>query len=85
MYAVIMNIDPEQSPFIQGLMKFIEADGSSGTGASASQPTQGSELSQGDDPTTEPDALHPAEACASPAGIWGRVMKLPYRLGLTKQ
>jgi len=84
-YAVIMNIDPEQSPFIQGLMKFIEADGSSGTGASASQPTQGSELSQGDDPTTEPDALHPAEACASPAGIWGRVMKLPYRLGLTKQ
>jgi HD-like signal output (HDOD) protein len=84
-YAVIMNIAPERSPFVQGLQSFVEADRLQEVSGSASQPTPGSELSQGDDRRTEPDALHPAEACASPAGIWGRVMKLPHRLGLTRQ
>lgn len=98
-YAAIMNIAPERSPFIQGLQSFVEGDVPRETGGSASPSARGSELNQGgfhsirrkaaaakeDDRTMEPDALHPAEACTSSAGIWGRVLKLPQKLGLTKQ
>jgi hypothetical protein len=98
-YAVIMNITPERSPFIQGLQRFIEADRPYETGASENPSTPNSEFNRGDDApikraaaaaeqddrTREPDAVRPAGAYASSDGIWGRVLKLPHKLGLTRQ
>jgi HD-like signal output (HDOD) protein len=98
-YAVIMNITPERSPFIQGLQRFIEADRPYETGASENPSTPNSEFNRGDDApikraaaaaeqddrTREPDAVRPAGAYASSDGIWGRVLKLPHKLGLSRQ
>jgi HD-like signal output (HDOD) protein len=84
-YAMIINIAPERSPFIQELQRFVEADISRQTDASPSHSTQGPGLNQRDGRTTETDAFHPAEACVSSAGVWGRVLRLPHKLGLRKQ
>jgi hypothetical protein len=98
-YAVIMNITPERSPFIQGLQSFIEADAPYETGASESPSAPHSDVNRGDDSpikreaaaaeeegrTREPDVFHPAEAYASSDGIWGRVLRLHHKLGFTKE
>jgi hypothetical protein len=84
-YAMIINIDPERSPFIQGLQRFVEVDMSHQTDASQSHSTHGPVLNQRGGRITETDAFRPEEACVSSAGVWGRVLRLPHKLGLTKQ
>ena len=99
-YAGIMNIDPERSPFIRSLLKFIEADDESNVAdACESASPQTSALGEaedlpakrslpeakGNDCTTELDGLPNADAGAPSAKIWGRVLKLTHKLGLKKQ
>jgi HD-like signal output (HDOD) protein len=97
-YSAIMNIDPERSPFIRTLQSFVDADMPHSTGGSASGSTQGSELNRGNDPsvkkkaasaeadnrTAQPDPSPSAGDSTSSAGIWGRVLRFPQKLGFTK-
>jgi len=51
-YAAVMNIDPERSPFLQGLMKSIAPHCSRGSGDPPGPSGEPSETSQGDDVRT---------------------------------
>mgnify|MGYP005848628823 FL=1 len=48
-YAAVMNIDPERSPFLQGLMKSLAPQSSRGSGDPPGPSGDPSEASQGDD------------------------------------
>jgi hypothetical protein len=100
-YAEIMNIDPERSPFIRSLLKFIEPDdGSNVTDACESPDPQTSALgkaeglrakrsapeAKGSDRRTELDGPPNADPATPPSpGIWEGVLKLTHKLGLKKQ
>jgi len=98
-YAAVMNIDPETSPFIQRLLEAVEGEGPHEAGASASQSTETSDPSEGSDSPlkgktpvpisndrkAQAHGVYHQEAVASSSGIWGWVLKLPHKFGLTKQ
>jgi hypothetical protein len=98
-YAEVMNIDPERSPFIQNLIRFVEADDESKVADASESPSpQTSALGEaedlpteesvpeakGSDRTAQPDGLPNADAGAPSAGILERVLKLTHKLGLKK-
>lgn len=73
-YAEIMNIDPERSPFIQNLLKFVEPD------------EEPNVTDDGEYLHPQASALGKAEDLPTPSpGIWEGVLKLTHKLGLKKQ
>ena len=99
-YAEIMNIDPDRSPFIQNLIRFVEVDDESKVADACDSPSpQTSALGEDEDLPTEksvpeakgsdrpaqPDGLPNADAGGPSAGIWEGVLKLTHKLGLKKQ
>jgi hypothetical protein len=98
-YASILNIAPERSPFIQGFRGFFEAEEPHDAAGSASRSIHASEWSQKEACSVgrnaaladeehgpaETGSSHQSEEYAPSVRIWGRVLRLPHKLGLTRQ
>jgi hypothetical protein len=93
-YTAILDIDPDQSPFIQSLLEFIGADdGPDVTKVCENQPPQTSESgdvenlpikdgvneSKGSNQTQKPHSPSNPNSFALPMGIWQRFLKLVHR------